>query len=292
MTTREATQRGASTTRDVEFVVDNENVRGTLHLPSTGAPRSAIVMLHGLLSDRREFADAPARLAALGHAALAFDERGHGDSDGAPRTRFAHERVAAEAAAAAKWLDAQGISAPRVILGHSLGSACAVFALATQPATWRAGVLVAPLASIRAELSGGEFAMYRVAYAVSRAKAGLGLGALVVPYKNKYEDLFVDADAAKRAKAVGFLAPNVSLANYPAYMAVDAPAWARRVSAPVIAFVGKHDKAVKRANSMRVFDALTGPKELVELDSGHSAFGDRDATRLTDTIDSFVRKNA
>jgi esterase/lipase len=131
--------------------------------------------------------------------------------------------------------------------------------------------------------------MYKVAYAVSRVSARTPLGPVRVPYKYDYDRLFHDKEAVKRAKANPFLHPTVDLTNYPAFMAMDASREATRVKQPVLVILAEHDRAVRRASSMAVYDNLAGPKELVTLASGHSMWADLEAARAAEHVERWMR---
>ncbi|MEA3199036.1 MAG: hypothetical protein QOE90_464 [Thermoplasmata archaeon] len=271
--------------KEIRFDVEGESVAGSLHEP-TGPPRGALVMVHGFLSQRTEFADAPAKLAQKGWVALAIDQRGFGASGG-PRGILSAPRATADTLGAVAWLRREWPTLPVGLVAHSMGAVFGAAAMAAEP-TIRAGVLGAPMKSVRAELGGGEFLGYRAANAISRAKSAVGLGPLVVPYKNRYKDLFADPAAARRAEESAFLTTTVSLANYEALLAMDTLASARRVKQPVLVLLAEHDKAVKHANSKEVYDALAGPKQLVTLDCGHSMFGDRCADEAVAHVDRWM----
>ncbi|MEV6930849.1 alpha/beta fold hydrolase [Dactylosporangium sp. NPDC051485] len=114
-----------STGTETELYLRN---RGGDRLAATFTPGpgdSAVVLLHGFLSNRRaggRFDRLAAEYAALGHAVLRFDFSGFGDSDGGA---VDGERLLDDAQAALDHLDALGY--PRQVLhGQSLGSAVAL----------------------------------------------------------------------------------------------------------------------------------------------------------------------
>ena len=271
--------------REVRFEVEGESIAGELHEPE-GECRGQLVMVHGLLSQRAEFADAPAMLARRGWRALAIDQRGFGASGG-PRGLIHADRSVADTLAAVEWLRKDLPGAPVGVVGHSMGAVFALGALARDPSI-PAGVVASPMRRIRDEIGEAEFLAYRAGDALSRLMARAGLGPLVIPYKNRYRDLFLDADAARRAQERRFLSATVSLANYEALMAMDAAEVARRVRQPVLTLVARHDRVVKAASSRAVHDALAGPKEMVTLECGHSMFGDCEAGRAVDAVDRWM----
>ena len=70
----------------VTFTNEGSNLFGLLHQPDGAAPRMGAVLLHGWSSCRmgphRILVETARRLAGLGVAALRFDHRGRGDSEG------------------------------------------------------------------------------------------------------------------------------------------------------------------------------------------------------------------
>lgn len=262
---------GALRVKAVRFEVDGEPVAATLHEPA-GPARGQVVLVHGLLSRALEFGGLPARLAQRGWRVLALDQRGFGASGGA-RGIVTQERATADVLAGVAFLRRDAPNLPVALVGHSMGAVFALRALAEDPRI-RAGVLAAPMDTVRGELSSPEFAMYRVVAAASRITSRTFLGPVKVPYKYSYDRLFHDKAAVARAKADPFLHPTVDLTNYPAFMAMQASVEAPRVTQPVLVLLGEHDRAVKRESSMRVYDALGGPKELAVLGCGHSVWSD------------------
>lgn len=272
--------------REVRFEVEGESVAGSLCEPE-GPVRGNLVLVHGLLSQRVEFGEAGARLAKRGFRTLTIDQRGFGASGG-ERGVFSQERSTADTLAAFDFLAKTCGEAPEGVVGHSMGAVFSLRALSARPSI-RAGVIVAPMRTVRSEISDVEFAGYRLAYAVSRAKSRLGLGPLLVPYKNRYRDLFVDEAARKGAEEVAFLFSHVNMANYPDLVAMDAEEEARRVHQPVLVILAAHDKAVRHESSMAVYHALGGHKEVATVDSGHSVWTDRARDVVLEHVDGFLR---
>ncbi len=269
-----------------------ETLSASLVLPPPGArARGTLVLVHGFMSERREFADAPRALAERGWAVIAFDRRGHGASTGA-RARFTKAWAVEDIRATLDFATARAETPPPFgILGHSQGAALAAAAIPQMPEL-EAAVLAAPLRRLVDEIRtfGGE-RLYRFAANVSRVKARIGFGPLVVPYEVDYPELFKDPEAAKRAAAADFLQRKVNLADYDELYAIHGEEWAKLVRVPSLVLVGKHDAVVKNASSRKVFNALAGPKELVELDCGHSLFGDCRAAEAVDRVDAWFTRH-
>jgi alpha-beta hydrolase superfamily lysophospholipase len=96
----------------------------TLWLP-TGPPRGGIVILHGAGSCKESHHDFARRLIAAGFAAVAFDQRGHGESDG-PMDGRALEDVASLAAMLRSTCGAPDL--PLALRGSSMGGCLALLA--------------------------------------------------------------------------------------------------------------------------------------------------------------------
>lgn len=274
---------------DVQVPLPDGTTRaGTLALPP-GRPRGGVVLLHGFASDRREFADAADLLAAKGWAALAMDFRAH-DAAATLAGKVDTATVEEDLRAAGAFLRKQAGDVPLGLVAHSMGGALAAHALPRLP-EFRAAVLVAPMDTIEGELGRAEFVAYKAAIRASRASAKLGLGPIVIPYKYTYKDLLDDPEAVKRAEAIGFLGRRVSLAGADALLAMRGAAWAREVKVPTLVLLAANDRAVKHDSSKRVYEALAGPKRLVEVSSGHSVFGDRRAAEVADIVHGWFAAN-
>lgn len=83
--------RVSSTRRDVEFISSGVVVRGWLRAPDTDGPHPLVILAHGL-GGLKEWTipDVASALVASGIAALAFDYRNWGDSEGQPREEVDH----------------------------------------------------------------------------------------------------------------------------------------------------------------------------------------------------------
>lgn len=272
--------------REVRFEVEGESVSGGLY-DTRLKPLGQIVLVHGFLSHRAEFADAGERLSERGWRVLAVDQRGFGASGG-PRGRISAPRAIADVKAALRWLDHEQPGLPLGLVGHSMGACFALGAMATDPSVG-AAVLGAPMVSVRAEVGSLEFLGYKLARAASNASEALGFGSLSVPYKYREKMLFKDPAAAKRAEEAAFLGRKVDLANFNDLLDMDSRGYATHVKKPVLVILAAHDRAVKHASSKLVYDALAGPKELVTVDSGHSMFGDSDAPAVIGHVDRWFR---
>ncbi len=129
-------------------------------------PRGLVVLVHGLGEHAGRYGAVIERLNAEGWSVLAYDQRGHGRSEG---RRGVLARADSLLADLAEVLDhAAAVPGPRLLLGHSMGGAVAARfvaeALAPVPAAWSRAVdgLVLSSPALQAQLS----ALQRVQLAV------------------------------------------------------------------------------------------------------------------------------
>jgi uncharacterized protein len=113
----------------------------SLWLPSTGdrAPSGGVVILHGAGSRKENHHDFARAAVALGLAAIAFDQRGHGESEGPMDARVISD-VASMAALLRERMGAP--QAPLALRGSSMGGYVAI--LAAAPVAARAVVAICP----------------------------------------------------------------------------------------------------------------------------------------------------
>lgn len=105
--------------------------------PPRRSHRGTVLLLHGGGQTRHSWRHTGRRLAAEGWTAIAFDLRGHGDTDWAPDGDYTLDAHVADLRAAVTVLDE-----PPVLVGASLGGMTSLLALAADPALARGLVLV------------------------------------------------------------------------------------------------------------------------------------------------------
>lgn len=140
-----------ATEQAISFENQEQRLWGMLHLPHGAGPHPAVLLLHGLTSSRVEshrfFVHLARALAARGIAALRFDFRGSGDSEG----EFQDMTVPGElsdAKAGLDWMVAHPAldSARLGVAGVSLGGMVAAQLAGRNPSLIRGLALLAALA--------------------------------------------------------------------------------------------------------------------------------------------------
>ncbi len=129
-----AETRPAPTRTDVSFAVEGESCAAWLYRPASEEPVPCVVLAHGFGATRELRLDAFAeRFAAAGFAALVFDYRHFGASEGEPRQLLDIGRQLADWAAAVSWVRGQpGIDPGRIALWGSSFSGGHVIATAAE----------------------------------------------------------------------------------------------------------------------------------------------------------------
>jgi alpha-beta hydrolase superfamily lysophospholipase len=180
-------------------------------------PRGGVVILHGAGSCKENHHDFARAALAAGFGALAFDQRGHGDSAG-PMDARALEDVAAMAALLRERLG--GTGAPVALRGSSMGGYIAI--LAAPIAGAQAVVAICPASGegLRRGLVSGSFRFDADVEAVEAMLAGQDLHAAVRALAVPMLLLHAEGDeqvpvAHSRELAEGFSAPGSRLITVP-----------------------------------------------------------------------------
>ena len=152
-----------------------------------GAAKGTVLQVHGNAANISNHLPLVAWLPAAGYNVLLFDYRGFGRSDGSPSL----DGVVADTRAALAWLRARRDLEPNrlVVIGHSLGGASALRAVAADPQ------------GVRALIVDSAFASYR---RIARDAAG-SLGAIAAPLFAGLPDAKSDPVAAARELRVPLL---------------------------------------------------------------------------------------
>ncbi|WP_345817343.1 alpha/beta hydrolase (plasmid) [Paraburkholderia sp. PREW-6R] len=111
----------------------------TLTATESGEPgQPAVILLHGGGQTRHSWRGTVRTLGELGYHALAFDARGHGESDWSPELNYSHSRLADDLEAVIS-----SVAAEPVVVGASMGGMTAMHAVGrSSGALARALVLV------------------------------------------------------------------------------------------------------------------------------------------------------
>ena len=231
--------------------------------------KGTVFLVHGLLSSMGEFGDYPERINTKGYAVLALDLEGHGKSGG----KLGYESIEKNLRNIQTWIDylkkKEMLQRPLIIVGHSLGAATTVYALAANIGDF--GIAIAPPASIKKELKSHERVILPIIYGLGKLWEKLSRKDFYIKYRVNYASIYNDPDIAKKAEEMGFLGDRLWIGSYPYLMSIDTIAQARRVTKPCLVIVPEKDKVVNPQNGREVYEALSGEKELyIARGYGHS----------------------
>jgi pimeloyl-ACP methyl ester carboxylesterase len=120
-------------------ISERDGLRYSLWLPEGGPVRAGVVILHGAGSVKENHYDYARAVLAVGFAAIVFDQRGHGDSDG-PMDGRAIDDVVLMAGVLRDACRDQSL--PLVLRGSSMGGYLALVAAA--PVGARAVIAICP----------------------------------------------------------------------------------------------------------------------------------------------------
>lgn len=114
---------------DVIVPTEGRGLRGWLLKPRDAGTRPAVLLAHGWGSNHGILLQLAEPLVHAGHPVLVFDVRGHGLNDEVPYVTIRHFRD--DVLAAARWAAGRFPDRKRVLVGHSMGGAAAVLAVAS-----------------------------------------------------------------------------------------------------------------------------------------------------------------
>jgi len=242
-----------------------------------GAPRSAVVIVHGLAEHGGRYDHVGDSLARRGHAVRVTDLRGFGHSQG----RRAWVR---------RWDDylddlagdigeARGVGAPVVLVGHSLGGLVAAsYALSDRPPP---DLLVLSAPGLDADIPAYKKAMARILgvvlprVSVANGLKGHQLSRDPLVGEAYFADPLVHTRTTLRLGREGLRAGDRTRAGLAA------------LSVPTLVIHGSHDPIVPPAIS-RPLDALD-VVERIELDGlRHECFNEEGGAEAIDTVASWI----
>ena len=219
-----------------------------------GTQHATIVMVHGLSNNRQEPLHKAGYLHQAGYNLLVFDLRGHGQSDGAGTTMGYREPEDVQAAVAeARMLD----SGPIALFGYSLGASIAIEEGAVNP-------------NVKAVVEDSGFS---------------SVGDVFLARFTEVTRL-PDLPWAAPLVAFGDLDLGTSL------WSISPIKLAARLHKPLLAIVGGADTIVPPAEGLAIFNAVPGPKQLLEVPTaGHVQAYDTANQVYERTVLSFLSAN-
>lgn len=258
----------------VTFHSEGARLAGDLYLPGARrGPHPAVLLCHGYTGLRRLYMPNAARhLAAAGFAALAFDYKGWGDSEGPALRLDPYGRVADAAAALAYLTGRPEIATERIgAFGWSYGTGTAVW-LAAHIEQVKAVVGVVGVAHgrrwLRAVRTDVEWREFMQRTASDRAlRVETGRQQMVDRAYVLHMDPASDTRSAAQRRQAGIVADSVPMEFIDETLMFN-PEWvAGRIAPRALMLIScDKDRVVPAEESMRLYEAAGDPKRLVVLE--------------------------
>jgi pimeloyl-ACP methyl ester carboxylesterase len=260
-----------------EITITTDGGPIALAVAQAGTGGRPIVLVHGFTGAKEDFTDWLDPLADLGWHAIAFDQRGHGDSTHpAEEEAYSFDTFATDLLGL---LDAMALDAP-VLLGHSMGGMVAQTAVLKAPD--RFGALVLMDTSHRA-IKGVEQALLDLALAIVRSEGIAALMAAQAALPADQQPLGTPAHERLKASRPGYeeFGNRKMLASSPAMYAammsvmtdvdsgLDRLDDLRSLALPTLVVVGDQDRPFLKP-SERMAEAIDGATLAVIPAAGHS----------------------
>lgn len=248
----------------------------------------AVVLLHGLRTDMREFAEFPACLHAAGPSVLALDFSGHGASAG-QKGYISEKSHLEDTTAVLMFLRKNGIK-KCIILGHSFGVHAALLASADHSLI-EGLVFVAPQKKSGASLTRVKKLIFECLGFMARC-APFASKYIYLPISVSYRDLFVSDQAVAWAETQRWDPGKINLATLAYASRANNMLLAEKNSLPALVVIGQMDKKTSAESSEKFIESLD-PKQTTVCrltSSGHSPFADNDKDILLDAVTTFVQQ--
>jgi pimeloyl-ACP methyl ester carboxylesterase len=240
--------------------LDGLQLVGTLVTPD-GPTQRAVVMVHGGGVTRDEggfFTRLAAGLADTDVAALRYDQRGHGESEGSQRDRTLAEHLNDIRVAINQTRHATGLTAVS-LLGTSFGGGLAAYYAAKRPDDVSRLVLLNPQLN------------YKDRY---------------IDQKPHWQGDYLDDEAATQLREQGYLSHSATVKHSRAFL--NEVFWLRpdevvgEIAAPTLIVHGTKDTFVSIDSSRRVAAQLKGEHRLIEVDGAQHGFAVHDDPKYAD----------
>ncbi len=247
--------------------IDVDGLRGRYY----PGDRGTFLLVHGLASSSGEFFDYPEKINSHGFGVIVFDLSGHGESKGIR----GYESIEKNIQDINKVVENLGsrIKRPLILLGHSLGAATVIYALAGGIGDMC--IAIAPPASIKGEMNIAERMFLPLIYVMGVAYERITGRRFYIKYRAVYEKIFREPGTVQIAREMGFLQDRIWIRSYKPLMAVDTVNAARMVKKPCMVIIPDGDRLVNPENQRKVYEALTGEKRLyIARGYNHSLMGE------------------
>ncbi len=248
-----------------------------------------VIIMHGLLSSMGEFFDYPEKINSHGYNVIIFDFSGHGKSKGI-RGYESMDKNLDDLKKILNFVKMKNPSKRIILLGHSLGAATVIYALARNMGDL--GIAIAPPSSIKDEMKAAERILLPVIYFMGRLYELVTKKKFYIKYRADYEGIYRKIEVIKKAKKVGFLGDKIWIGSYKPLMKINVLNEAKRVGKPCLIVVPTEDKLVSPEHGKMVYKNLKGKKEIYFAKGyNHSVMGE-DTGEILQKIVEFINENS
>ncbi|THJ30667.1 alpha/beta hydrolase [Lampropedia aestuarii] len=268
---------------NVEFPVDGDFIRGTLYLPESTKKIPAVALAHGwAMVAGGDLEDYALQVATRGIAALSFDYRNLGKSDGKPRQHLDPHRQVEDFKAAISFLRTQKTINPDQIgiWGSSYGGGHVLTVAATDPRVRCVVSQVPTISSWRAatsKLNSEELTDQCQRFIRERESsfAGAPLSLQKTIGINPSEVVtYPDKDSYDYMSSQGARCPEwkdyTTLSSLELARNYEPGAYIYRIkNTPTLMIIASRDTTTPHELQRDAFAAMTCPKELIEIEGGH-----------------------
>lgn len=267
---------------DVEFAVPGAVLRGKLFRPDDGPARPPVVVLQGGLGGPAESNWGTAgAFTDLGLAALAYDHRSTGYSDGEPRQEFDPWQQCRDLRDVITHLTLRDdLDADRLALwGVSIGGANSMFVAATDRRVRAVVSIIPPVSgwSARALQPAETLAELEALIPVDRAARLRGEPPITMRLHGRREPgrpvMFSDEEGLEFVENAIHHLPSfrneITLSTLDRIYEMEVHAYAERIAAPLLMVLASADTVAPVEEARAMFARVPEPKELIEFPGQH-----------------------
>ena len=247
-----------------------------------GRPRGAVLLLHGYGEHVGRYAHVIAALGAAGVSVYSYDQRGHGQSDGA-RALFLVGDLVKDHLAAREWLR-QHLKVPLFAVGHSLGGLVTALSAARDSRGLSGVVLSSPALIVGQDESA---LVRRLSGILSTVAPSLAVGAVKEGVLSRRDEV----GAAFKSDPLNYQG-RVKARSGHEMMRGGALLWPRLAAwtLPTLVIHGDADRLITVEGSRRFArEIVSADKELWEVPGGyHELFNDLESERAVEKVVGWI----
>ena len=212
-----------------------------------GATKARVVIVHGVAEHSGRYGHVARRLADAGYEVVAYDQRGHGRSEGRRVSVDSFARYSDDLETIRRLDNRPRVARPTFLIGHSMGGTVALAHALEHPDAWHGVVLSSPSVDPRHGVPGALIAVGRLA-----ARVAPRLGVIKLDVRGVSRDPAVVA--AYRADPLVHHGPlTAALGAALIDRAAEFPREAPTLAVPLLVLIGGADQLVDPSGMRALF---------------------------------------